>query len=299
MRNCDRKYRLLLVLVGLLSGFCNPLIAQQKAQFTDYMYNTMRFNPAYAGARGHLSVLAIYRNQWVGMTGAPTTFNVSAHAPVGRRKRVGLGLEFISDHIGPSAQQTVAANFSYLIPITENVFFSFGLKAGVSAFAIDPEKLQIYDRSGTNLQQLNSTSAVLGVGAYLYGDRWYLGLSSPNFLTTKMYDAAEISTVTSQSHFYLLGGYVFSLSPEIDFKPIVLVKAVSGAPIAIDWSVNAVFKNKFTLGIAYRRNSAVSALVAFQLNAHILIGYAYDYSLSPIAHYNQGSHEIFLRFELL
>src|SRR5699024_3319346 len=141
--------------------------------------------------------------------------------------------------------------------------------AGISTFTISPEKLHIFDRTGTNLQQLNSTSAILGLGAYLYGDRWYLGLSSPNLLTTKTYDANAVSTVDSRSHFYFLGGYTFTLSQRVTLKPILLIKAVSGASSAIDMAINAVFEEKFTIGAAYRWNSAVSALAAFQLNRYI------------------------------
>lgn len=271
--------------------------AQQDSQYTQYMYNTVSFNPAYAGSRGSLSMLGLYRNQWVGLDGAPETLNFSAHSPIGVQG-VGLGLGFTSDKIGPSSESTITADFSYNINVGEETKLSFGIKGGLSLMDLDPNKLLIYDPNDYDLAQKNYSAPVIGGGLYLYADRWYVGLSTPNFLQTEHYDDVQVSTATEKTHIYLIGGYVFSLNPALKLKPAVLLKGVAGAPLAVDISANALLYDQITFGLAYRLDAAVSAMAGFQVNDHIMIGYAYDYETTELSRYNSGSHEIFLRFEL-
>jgi type IX secretion system PorP/SprF family membrane protein len=261
------------------------------------MYNTVSINPAYAGTRGSLSMLGDYRNQWIGLDGAPETLNFSVHSPIGVQG-VGLGLGFTSDKIGPSVESIVTADFSYTVNVSEGTQLSFGLKGGFSFLDIDPTKLVIYDPNDYDLSENNYRSPIIGAGLYLHSENWYLGLSSPNFLETDHYDDVQVSTATEKTHVYFIAGYVFTLNPNLKLKPTLLAKAVSGAPLAIDVSANALLYDRVTLGLAYRFDAAVSALAGFQVNDNIMIGYAYDYDTTPLGNYNDGSHEIFLRFEL-
>lgn len=271
--------------------------AQQDSQYTQYMYNTHSVNPAYAGSRGSLSVMGVYRNQWVGLDGAPKTLNFSAHSPIGVQG-VGLGMGFTSDQIGPSSESVVTADFSYTLTLESDVKLAFGMKGGLAIWNLDPNKLNIYNPNDYNLRQENTTSPVIGSGFYMYTDDWYVGLSSPNILRTQHYDEVKVSTVSEKTHIYLIGGYVFTLNPSLKLKPAILVKGVVGAPLAIDLSANALLNEKVTFGLAYRLNAAVSALAGFQISEQIMIGYAYDYDTTPLGNYNSGSHEMFLRFEL-
>jgi type IX secretion system PorP/SprF family membrane protein len=125
-----------------------------------------------------------------------------------------------------------------------------------------------------------------------------LGLSSPNLLETEHYDDVQVSTATEKTHVYFIGGYVFTLNSNLKLKPAVLAKGVMGAPLAVDISANALLYNKVSFGLAYRLDAAVSGMAGFQVNDHIMIGYAYDYDTTELGNYNSGSHEIFLRFEL-
>ena len=296
MHNPITKIVVFILFVSALAGL-EPLQAQQDSQYTQYMYNTVTVNPAYAGTRGSLSMTGLYRNQWVGLKGAPETLNFSLNSPIGVRG-VGLGLGFTSDKLGPSTESLITADFSYTIQVAEELNLSFGIKGGISLFSLDPNKLNIYNPNDYDLTRENSASPVVGGGLYLHSNRWYLGLSSPNFLETDHYDDIKVSTATEKSHIYFIGGYVFDLSNSIKLKPAVLVKAVSGAPLAIDISANALINNSFTLGLAYRLDAAVSAMAGFQINENIMVGYAYDYETTDLGSYNNGSHEIFLRFEL-
>jgi type IX secretion system PorP/SprF family membrane protein len=125
-----------------------------------------------------------------------------------------------------------------------------------------------------------------------------MGLSAPNLLETTHYDDVKVSNVTEKMHLFATAGYIFDLSSNTKFKPAVLAKMVSGAPLALDVSANFLFNEKFTLGAAYRLSAAVSALAGFQVSESVMIGYSYDYGLQELANYNSGSHEVFLRFEL-
>lgn len=292
-----REKYVFILLLGTIF-FSQFSFAQQESQYTQYIYNTMSINPAFTGARGRLSMIALYRNQWVGIEGAPQTLNISAHSPLGKEARVGVGAEFINDKTGPVNQHLIIGNFSYVIPFSNDFHFSFGIKTGLSNYNLDLEKLNIYDPQHVDLIKRDKMTPLVGAGVYFYGKQWYLGISSPNLLQTKHYDDMKVSTVKEKMHLYLIAGYKLEISDEFYLKPSSLIKAVSGAPLALDVSLNAVFLDKFILGAAYRNSAAVSAMTGFQINDFILVGYAYDYTTSELAKYNKGSHEVFVRFEL-
>jgi len=291
-------YRTLFFFLGSIFLCLQNTNAQQDSQYSQYMYNTVSINPGYAGSRGMLSAFGMYRNQWVGLEGAPETLNFSINSPIGL-KRVGLGVNFVSDRIGPSSEDILTADFSYTIPVfNAETKLSFGLKAGVNMFNLDINKLNIENPNDVNFRSRNLSSPVVGLGFYLHSNKWYFGLSTPNMLETEHYDEIAVSTATEKMHLYAIGGYVFDLNQDVKLKPAFLVKAVSGAPLAVDISANLQLYEKFTLGASYRLDAAVGALAAFSLSNNIMVGYAYDYDTTPLTRYNSGSHEIFLRFEL-
>lgn len=294
----------LVALVIFLLGF-EMMYSQQDSQFTQYMYNTININPAYAGSRGVMSIFGLYRNQWVGLDGAPTTMTGSLNTPIGN-SNIGLGLSVISDKIGPSDETSISADVSYSIPTSDTWKLSFGLKATANLLNVDFTKLSIYDTSDPRFQNNvdNKFSPNIGAGIYLHSNKTYFGLSVPNFLETKHFDeSASINNSASfvakeRMHYYAIAGHVFDLSPSIQFKPAVLAKVVQGAPLQLDVSGNFLFNEKFTIGAAYRWSAAMSAMVGFQATENWFIGYAYDMETTKLADYNSGSHEIFLRYEL-
>lgn len=287
-------------IVGLESMY-----SQQDSQFTQYMYNTVNINPAYAGSRGVMSIFGLYRNQWVGLDGAPVTSTASLNTPIGN-SNVGLGLSFINDRIGPSDETSISADVSYSIPTSESWKLSFGLKATANLLNVDFTKLSIYNPADPRFQNNvdNKFSPNIGAGIYFHSNKTYIGLSVPNFLETKHFDeSASINSSASfvakeRMHYYAIAGHVFNLSPSIQFKPAALAKVVQGAPLQLDISGNFLFNEKFTLGAAYRWSAAMSAMVGFQASENWFIGYAYDMETTKLADYNSGSHEIFLRYEL-
>ncbi len=291
---------LLLVLVSLGS-----LFAQQDAQYTQYMYNTISVNPAYAGSRGVLSITGLHRSQWVGLDGAPTTQTLNIHSPVSRR--VGLGFSIVNDEIGNGTNQDTYFDgvFSYTIPTSNTGKLSFGLKAGGHLLNIDFNQLQNYSNEAGGLGLANidrKFSPNFGAGVYYHTEKFYMGLSVPNFLETQHFDTSGASSGLAQERInvYLITGYVFDLNRNLKFKPALLLKAVSGAPLQADISANFMLREKVTFGAAYRWDAAVSALVGFQITDKLMIGMAYDKETTALGNtaFNAGSFEVMLRYEL-
>ena len=278
--------------------------AQQDAQFTQYMYNTININPAYAGSRGCLSVFGLHRTQWVGLDGAPVTNTLSINTPIDDTS-IGLGLSVLNDRIGPSNETNVAGDFSYTIPTSENYQLSFGVKASINFLNVDFTRLNIFDNSDTRFANNvdNKFSPNIGAGLYLHSENTYVGLSVPNILETEHFDRssgtpANKFSAKDRMNYYLIAGHVFDLNENIKFKPAGLAKIVTGAPLQVDVTANFMFNEKFVVGLAYRWSAALSALVGFQVNDSWYIGYGYDLETTRLAGYNSGSHEVFLRYEL-
>lgn len=279
--------------------------AQQLPQFTQYMYNTISINPAYAGSRETLSIVGLHRSQWVGLDGAPTTQTLSIHTPL-RNERVGIGLSFINDELGYENFSYLYGDFSYTIPVGVKTKLAFGMKAGFTQYNIDQELLTdptvVTDRFFDDVS--NRFSPNIGIGAFLHTNRWYLGLSAPRILNTD-YNKGKQGTLDyvalERVSYYFTGGYVFDLSATTKFKPAMLLKATNGAPLSFDITANFLFNDTFWLGGSYRINESAAALGAiadFQVSKQLRIGYAYEYPISELRAYTSGTHEILLMFEI-
>lgn len=299
-----KKSFLLLALLIILGSFSGK--AQQDPQYTQYMYNTQVVNPAYAGNRDVLSFGLLYRTQWVGLEGAPKTATLTADTPIGASKNMGLGLSIVRDEIGPSIETNITADYSYSISLSEQSELSFGLKAGIDILNVDFSKLNIYDSGDVFESNIdNKVEPQIGAGIYFNTNRFYAGVSVPNFLTTKHFDEsdiddpeAEATTAADRLHYFFIAGYVFDLSDNLKFKPATFVKAVSGAPLQVDISANFLIVEKFTAGIAYRLDAAMSAMVGFQVTDQIYMGFGYDFETTDVQKYNDGSYEFMLRFDV-
>ena len=272
--------------------------AQQDAQFTQYMYNTININPAYAGSRGFLSLFALHRTQWIGIDGAPVTNSFSMNTPL-NSSNFGLGVSFLNDRIGPTNENAISADVSYSIRTSESFRLSFGLKMTANVFNLDVSKLNPVNQNDPQFQNFdNSLTPNFGGGLYLHSEKTYIGLSIPNLIESKRFDSNSVSMFKERINYYLIAGHVFDISDNLKFKPSVLTKLVTGAPLQVDVSGNFLINKKFVIGGAYRWSAAVSGMVGFQISEGIFIGYGYDKETTNLANYNSGSHEIFLRFEL-
>jgi len=305
-----KHYIKIVILFLLVTCFENSLQAQQDAQYTQYMYNTMSVNPAYAGSRGQLSIAALYRSQWIGLDGAPKTQTLNLHSPI-RNSRLGYGISIVNDNIGNGVVQEtyLDAVVSYTIDVSQTGKLSFGLKAGGNLLNLDFEQLRNFDQEpiGAGADITNNFSPNFGFGVYYHTDRFYLGLSAPNMLETDYFDNSQRdpNSVQFQSterlNFYLITGYVFDLNYNFKFKPAFLMKAVGGAPLQLDFSGTFLYNEKFSFGAAYRWDAAASALFGFQISDQFMLGLAYDKEITELGgtRFNDGSFEVFLRFELV
>ncbi|WP_188050858.1 type IX secretion system membrane protein PorP/SprF [Flavobacterium sp. GP15] len=274
--------------------------AQQDAQYTQYMYNTINVNPAYAGSRGAMSIFAMHRTQWVGLDGAPVTNVASINTPL-NGNNLGIGFSVVNDKIGPTKENTISADISYTIPTSESYKLSFGIKASANIFNLDTSKLNpVSDYPlDPSIQNINNEfSPNIGAGIYLHSDKAYIGFSIPNFIESNRYDDNTVAIFKEKINYYLMAGYVADLTSDIKFKPAIFSKLVIGSPLQVDISANFMFVEKFTVGVAYRWSAALSAIVGFQVSDGMYIGYGYDHETTKLNNYNSGSHEIFLRYEI-
>lgn len=270
---------------------------QQDAQFTQYMYNTINVNPAYAGSRDAISIFALHRTQWIGLDGAPSTNSFSINTPL-RRSNLGIGISIINDKIGPTVENSISTDLSYTIKTSETFKLSFGIKATANLFNLDSSRLDPKDAGDANLQNYNNFTPNIGAGIYWYSNKTYIGLSIPNFIETNYYDDNTVAIYKEKINYYLIAGYVADISDFVKFKPTLLTKVVPGAPLQLDISGNFMFKDKFTIGVAYRWSASLSAMAGFQISDGMYIGYGYDQETTRLKNYNAGSHEIFLRYEI-
>lgn len=304
-----RDIKKAIVQVFFLFITIGAIYGQQDAQFTQYMFNTMSVNPAYAGSRGQLSIASLYRSQWVGLDGAPETFTLNLHSPI-HRSRVGYGISVVHDNIGNGVVQETYLDgvISYTIDVSAFGKLSFGLTVGGSLLNLDFTQLRNFDNEPIPQDNIeNRFSPNFGLGIYYHTDKFYAGLSAPRLVQTEYFDNSQQDSngvqflSTERINFYFITGYVFDLNGNTKFKPALLTKAVGGAPLQVDISASFLFSEKFSIGAAYRWDAAISGLFGFQISEQFMLGLAYDRETTELGgtQFNDGSFEVFLRFELI
>ncbi|KRO67895.1 MAG: hypothetical protein ABR84_04025 [Cryomorphaceae bacterium BACL21 MAG-121220-bin10] len=286
-----KKLAIVILLVSMTAS------AQQDPQYTQYMYNMNVVNPAYAGLKENLSVTTLYRKQWSGLEGAPTTFTLSGHAPVG--DKVGLGLSAVKDELGPVNETNVFVDFSYTLELGESTKLALGLKAGGTFHDIGLATLDLQDLNDPFFSQdISGATPNVGAGAFLYGDNYYFGLSVPNMLNSVHLDENGMQYGSEVSHYFVTAGYVFQVSDDVKLKPSTLLKSAFGAPLSMDLNLNALFFEKFEVGTSYRTEDSFSGLIGFQVAPYLRIGYAYDHIVSELSAVAPASHEVVITFDL-
>ena len=283
-------YIVLLIVIGVQ--------AQQDPQYTQYMYNMNVVNPAYAGSTESVSIGALYRSQWVGLEGAPSTGTLSIHSPVGNR--VGLGLSLISDEVGPVSETNAYVDFSYTLPVGNVTKLAFGLKAGGTFHDIGTGSVTTVDAGDPFFSQdVNTTTFNVGAGLYLYQpNKYYISASMPNILngTHLDFDGRKIGSETE--HVFAAAGYVFDLSENFKLKPHALLKFAFDAPLSYDLNLNLFMYDVVEVGAGYRIDDSFSGVVNFRVSPALRIGYAYDAIQSELDVVTNASHEIFVNFDI-
>lgn len=286
----------------IITGFCVVLAAsiraQQEPQYSQYMYNQSIINPAYTGSEGYASIFGLYRAQWVGIEGAPQTSNISYQLPFAE-KNIALGFNFLNDRIGPVNANSLNVDFAYTLVFKNNLKLAMGMKGGIELLSVDYSRVSQYNPNDVLFQTnlVNQLSPNFGTGLFLYSKKGYIGLSIPMLLQTKFYDGISVSQANRRQHVYLSAGHVYTINPMIKFKPAAILKMTTGAPIQIDLSANMLYNNKINFGLAYRHSAAITALFGVHLSKKAFLGYAFDFETTELVKYNNGSHEIFLKFD--
>jgi type IX secretion system PorP/SprF family membrane protein len=295
-----KSFNIYIILI-LIACAGEQAMAQQEAMYTQYMFNTLAINPAYAGSRNVTSATALYRSQWVGIQGAPTTATFSIDAPIDNKK-IGLGLQVFNDRLGITNTSGAFGSYAFRIRMDKGVL-ALGLQGGVSQYRADFTSVNLGSDTSPDAAFANNVNKMLvdfGVGVYYSTDNFYLGLSSPQLLNNKLHNLTvegSNSLAGQDMHIFLATGYVFPLNEDLHLKPSVLIKYVKGAPIEGDLNATLWIRDALGLGFQYRTEADISAMVEFQVSPQVRIGYSYDRSTTPLVQYNSGSHEIMIRYE--
>lgn len=267
--------------------------AQQDPVFSQYMFNMLAINPAYAGSRDVASLTATYRRQWVNLAGAPQSALVSFDAPI-VKKNIGIGAQFFNDQVGIFRNTGGAVQFAYRLRLGKGIM-SFGVQGSIYQANADWTKV---DASSPDIAFSSNFSKMVGnagAGLYYNTDRWYVGLSVPRLLENKI-NANSSSSLTAR-HYYLTGGVVIGISSVVKLKPSVLVRAVESGPLSFDANLNVWFADIIGIGASYRYGDGVLGMLEIQASPRFRIGYAYDMALTSIRGNSSGTHEAMLRYE--
>jgi len=297
IREFDRKKSNIILFMLLFIAL--GVSAQQDPMFTQYMHNPVSINPAYAGSRGTVNAILMHRQQWVNLNGAPKTLSLSVNSPF-LNYNVGIGLSLLYDEIGPVKQTGIYADYSYHLKMTDKVKLAFGLKGGVNIYDINLLALQGAQNDEhimmNGYQKLYLPN--VGIGTYLYSDRFYVGLSIPKMLQNSLSDAPNTLANKEERHYFFTGGFVVNISENIKFKPSTTVRMVSGSPVSAEFTPAVLLHNQLWLGGMFRNDGSLGALAKFDLTNQLSVGYSYELSQSALRPYNQGTHEVYVSYDL-
>jgi type IX secretion system PorP/SprF family membrane protein len=289
-------YRYIFISAFLICNSFTTATAQQKAQFTQYMFNELILNPAVAGNEGALSITLLDRNQWVSVDGAPRTQTLSAHSFF-ESKNLGAGLSFVNDKIGIHKVQNLLGDLSYRLAFSNEKFLSMALRTGMAIRKSDYASISGSNSTDPALvnPDFTHTSLTLGAGLYYNSARLKIGISAPDLLPEKIYVSDTVSIRWRRAQYFLLVKYQWPLNSSIDIAPSVLIKYLYGLPVSYDINASVILKKVLSMGLSYRRKESISFLLNAKITPQLKIGYAYDSGIGKMAP-SAGSHEAMLNY---
>lgn len=270
--------------------------AQQDPMYSQYMFNTLAFDPAYAGSADVFTAMALSRNQWVGFKGAPTTQTLSLHSPLPGGK-LSLGGNLIHDVAGPARQSSAFIDIAYRIRTGKDTRLSFGLTGGVNYFQADLASLSTVEAEPVNGNISGKALPNFGFGLYWHSTRYYVGLSAPKLLENTIGEDGVVATNKEFRHYFAMAGYVMDISQDLKFKPSVMLRVVEGAPLSMDVNASFLLRDRVWFGAMYRIGNAFGFMAQYQVNEQLRLGYAFDLTTTRIGSYNAGTHEIMLSYD--
>lgn len=297
------------IFICLSLCFTSIVSAQQDAQFTQFMFNKIVYNPGYAGSAEVPSLTAIHRSQWTGLEGAPTSQAFTFHTPF-RQKRVGAGISINHDEIGPTNSIFIALSYAYRIPLKKGTL-GIGLQGAIRHYRVNWDQIKATHEGDALITDTENSKLLpnAGVGIYYESPLFYIGVSSPHLLRGDISLLNNVQATTDiqaveDVHSYLMAGFIVPLSKSVKFKPAVLVKYVERAPFDMDINGSFVFADKLWLGATYRlggstvvgNGESIDLVAQYQVGNAFRIGMAYDITLSEVKDYNNGTYELMLQY---
>ena len=303
MNNTYSFVKIAMLVLGLMGGTAT-IKAQQDAQYTNFMFNKMQLNPAFAGAMGYTTAQTLYRDQWHGLDGAPKTISATINAPL-MNDKIGLGAALEADFIGFT--KTFGANFSYAyrVPVA-NGKLALGVQGGIRNIRIDWDQAKpthigdgAIPSANTSVYNFNA-----GAGLYYYSNKVYVGVSMPRFFNSQYLSPSMTGQTQSASgewrHLLAMAGVVIPLSEKVKFTPNILMKYVSDAPIDFDINASFLFFDKLTIGATYRKDDSVDAIIHWLVTPQLRLGLGYDFTLTDLrTTKNMGSYEVLLGYNFI
>ncbi len=289
-----------LFILIFLASIGSMAFAQQEVMVSQYMFNGLLLNPAYAGSHPYFSTSVLHRSQWVQFDKAPVTQVFSMDGPIAG-DRLGIGLNVVNDQLGVVNQLDIGANIAVKFPMP-NGTLSFGMRADIVSYSANLSEITVWDENDP-VYAFNDIQGELATqfaaGAYYHTDSWYVGLAIPNLYSLD--DNITFPDTQAEDyfspHYFLNGGFVTSPSYNLDIKPSALLKIEPAAPVEVDINCNFLLYKKLWLGAGYRSGDALIGMVEYNVTPQLRVGYAYDWTLTDIAAYSKGSHEVMLGYD--
>jgi type IX secretion system PorP/SprF family membrane protein len=299
----------------LAAGVARPGQAQQLAQYSQYMNNNYVLNPAVAGTEDYIDVKFSYRTQWTGLEGAPKTYYASVNSSLGKlrtqpKRRMhdwekgyhALGAIVYRDETGPISRTGIYGSYTYNLALTRTLRLALGASLGMQQFSLDGSQLQFHNTSTLVANQASRVPDAT-VGAWLYNENIYLGLSSAQLLGNQLdiaYDPGTqiVGPNKLERHYFLTGGVRLPLTEDLSLVPSVLVKYMKPAPVSVDINAKVKYRDIMWAGASWRASDAFVGMIGVIFSPVASLSYSYDASTSEIAGYQSGSHEVLLSLKL-
>jgi type IX secretion system PorP/SprF family membrane protein len=318
--------RYLFLCVGFLAGL-QQTFAQQRPQYTQYVFNNYLLNPAVSGIENYVDLKAGYRSQWTGLDGAPVTSYVTINAPIGRdfvqgdatamsgaggenpnsRSYVqdymaaephhGIGFMLVSDKTGPISQTNMNLSYAYHLGLSPKLNLALGVSAGVNHVNLNVSEITLADSrpdpaiASNNISQWKPD---LGAGIWAYSGSYFVGVSVQQLLRQNLYFNGTNDVTQSQTvpHYFFTAGLKIPMNEDISLMPSVLVKVIQPVPTTYDVNLKMAFRDVFWLGGSYRKDDSFGALAGINISSTINLGYSYDFTTSALRTVSNGTHEL-------
>lgn len=299
--------------------------AQQEPQFSQYMQNYFLANPGEGGTEEFIDIKLGTRTQWAGLKGAPRSFFVSGHAPIGKetsrfddvkqRPFHGVGGYVMRDETGPSSRTSAYASYAYHLPVSahNDLVVSFGMNAGIKQYQLNEDEIEFYSQQGFNGSSASDDNAITGIqtklvpdittGIWAYSSHYFIGLSTFQMLRNKVnFYNGNTDTITTDNldmHFLGTAGYKFDIDSAWQIVPSFVIKAVAPAPVQFD--INCKFRHKpstLWVGFSYRNKDSMIGMVGITAKRLLDLSYSFDFTTSNLGNFNTGTHEIVVGLNL-